>query len=431
MFPLPSVAKKSLSVAIIGGGSAGLVMCRHLMSHPDTFSVTIYEQTGSIGGTWVYTDHIGKDEYGSPIHSSMYKNLRTNLPKEVMAYLDFPFPDGGSSYLHRDDVLQYLCDYCEHFKLRQYIKLFTKVIKVSPLNNTSDKQWLIETENVVSKKTELNYFDAVAICNGHYSVPRYADICGIENFKGKIMHSHDYRVADMFSGQNVLCIGANSSGVDIALEVAEVAKKVVLCHDLPNRLLSPFPENVKEMQWITLSEPTGFHFKNGEFFRTDTLIFCTGYEYSFPFLSPECDILVRDHRVCGVYQHLVNIAHPTMAILSVPFTTVPFVVSDVQAQFFKEVLKNPNLLPPESEMRSDTENEILQKSKHGYLPRHFHKFVYKIWDYLNGLSTLANLKPVPLSREKLYQLCFDNRMLNFSTFRELNYTMTDTEVFYR
>ena len=25
------------------------------------------------------------------VHSSMYRNLRTNLPREVMSYTDFPF----------------------------------------------------------------------------------------------------------------------------------------------------------------------------------------------------------------------------------------------------------------------------------------------------------------------------------------------------
>lgn len=48
------------------------------------------------------------------------------------------------------------------------------------------------------------------------------------------MHSHDYRVPEPFSGQNVLCIGAGSSGVDIALEIAELANQVrtVLNHKL-------------------------------------------------------------------------------------------------------------------------------------------------------------------------------------------------------
>ena len=35
----------------------------------------------------------GKDPKRRKVHSSMYANLRTNLPREVMAYTDFPFDD--------------------------------------------------------------------------------------------------------------------------------------------------------------------------------------------------------------------------------------------------------------------------------------------------------------------------------------------------
>ena len=63
-------------VAVIGAGPAGLVALRHLTSEPDKFSVVGFEQCHSVGGTWVYTDNVGADSYGNPVHSSMYKNLR-------------------------------------------------------------------------------------------------------------------------------------------------------------------------------------------------------------------------------------------------------------------------------------------------------------------------------------------------------------------
>ena len=63
-------------VAVIGAGGAGLGALRHLAEHP-ALSVVAYELTSQIGGTWVYTDKIGKDEHGIPIHSSMYENMRS------------------------------------------------------------------------------------------------------------------------------------------------------------------------------------------------------------------------------------------------------------------------------------------------------------------------------------------------------------------
>lgn len=53
-------------------------MCagRHLVSDPDKFKFDIYEQQTAVGGTWRFSEQIGNDEYGLPVHSSMYKNLR-------------------------------------------------------------------------------------------------------------------------------------------------------------------------------------------------------------------------------------------------------------------------------------------------------------------------------------------------------------------
>lgn len=73
---MSNVSNNRIRVAVIGCGVAGLAMGKHLIVRSDKFSVTIYEQTSSIGGTWVYTDRIGIDDNGSPLHSSMYKNLR-------------------------------------------------------------------------------------------------------------------------------------------------------------------------------------------------------------------------------------------------------------------------------------------------------------------------------------------------------------------
>ena len=55
----------------------------------------------------------------------MYKNLRTNLPKEVMAFPDFPFDDsecGKRSFIGHDEVRQYLERYTDHFDIRPCIQ---------------------------------------------------------------------------------------------------------------------------------------------------------------------------------------------------------------------------------------------------------------------------------------------------------------------
>lgn len=55
-------------------------------------------------------------------------------------------------------------------------------------------------------------FDAVLVCNGHYTEPHLPDIPGGQDFPGLLMHSHNYRRADPFNGQHVAIVGASYSG---------------------------------------------------------------------------------------------------------------------------------------------------------------------------------------------------------------------------
>lgn len=61
-------------IAVIGAGLAGL--CAAKYAKQSGHLVTVFEQCGEIGGTWVYSNSIGKDEHGLNIHTSMYENLR-------------------------------------------------------------------------------------------------------------------------------------------------------------------------------------------------------------------------------------------------------------------------------------------------------------------------------------------------------------------
>ena len=62
------------SVAVIGAGMGGLCSARHASANG--MEVTVFEQTSDVGGTWVYTEATGRDEYDLNIHTSMYHGLR-------------------------------------------------------------------------------------------------------------------------------------------------------------------------------------------------------------------------------------------------------------------------------------------------------------------------------------------------------------------
>lgn len=62
----------------------------------------------------------------------------------------------------------------------------------------------------------------------------------------------------------------------------------------------------------------------------DAIIFCTGYRFSFPFLSVECSIQSDDNYIRYLYKHIININYPTMGFIGVPYLTFIFPMMDIQ-----------------------------------------------------------------------------------------------------
>lgn len=65
---------KKLNISVVGSGMAGLCVAKYAISVGH--SVTIFEQDFELGGTWIYRESTGVDEYGLDMHTSMYHNLR-------------------------------------------------------------------------------------------------------------------------------------------------------------------------------------------------------------------------------------------------------------------------------------------------------------------------------------------------------------------
>lgn len=104
----------------------------------------------------------------------------------------------------------------------------------------STHEYTVQSTNVDDGTHTTESFDVVFVCNGHFCKTRVPNIAGVDVFQGgrtqacvfmcilagTQLHSHAYRDPATFAGRTVACIGAGSSGVDIAIELAAVCKQV-------------------------------------------------------------------------------------------------------------------------------------------------------------------------------------------------------------
>ena len=74
-------------------------------------------------------------------------------------------------------------------------------------------------------KLLLQEYDAVVVCNGHYSEPNLPNVAGSDSWPGLQMHSHNYRTPDVFRDQVVVVVGASNSGNYTACQQTTVSSK--------------------------------------------------------------------------------------------------------------------------------------------------------------------------------------------------------------
>ena len=372
-------------VAVIGAGAAGLVAAKRFSTAG--WNVSVFEQTDTIGGTWVYTDEVGTQD--EPIHTSMYKNLRTNLTKNVMAYLDFDFPHDFPQIMSHEQVLEYLHSYSKKFHLNQYIRFNHTIVLVEPLNEYEPLtgRYLVTWE--VFNKLESEEFDFVIVCNGHNAIPYTPGILGIEHFRGKILHSHDYRNPEMFQNQSVLVIGSGYSAMDISKDLQSSANMVHLSvHEYAMRN-SSFDKLQYHSSVVQIFSNGDIMFRDKTIVNNiDTIIFCTGFHLKCDFLSEKLGLTLKFKRICNLFAHIFPIlsSHPqysyfqkqkektippSIAFIGLPMGIIPFPLFDNQVQYVERIWNRKCYLPSISRMSKIMKHEQSLRKKSG-LPSHMH-----------------------------------------------------------
>ena len=94
------------------------------------------------------------------------------------------------------------------------------------------------------------------------------------------------RMIQVFQNQRVLCVGGRASGADLAREIVPYAKRVVLSDTTCTETANDLESNVLWVPATTAVLPNGdVQYADGTTVTVDVIIFCTGYDYHFPFLA--------------------------------------------------------------------------------------------------------------------------------------------------
>jgi putative flavoprotein involved in K+ transport len=194
-----AAAEATVDALVIGAGQAGLAAGYHLRRAG--LSYTILEAADSPGGSWaVY-----------------YESLTLFSPSRYSGLPGMPFPGPPERYPTRDEVTAYLRRYAEAFGLP--VLSGERVLRAERAGAGRDAGLRVLTASGGEHRART-----LIAATGSFARPHRPRFPGQEAFRGRILHAAEYRNTEPFRGKRVVVVGAGNSAVQLAHELAAVAR---------------------------------------------------------------------------------------------------------------------------------------------------------------------------------------------------------------
>jgi cation diffusion facilitator CzcD-associated flavoprotein CzcO len=185
-------------VVVVGGGPAGLATSRELRRR--RVEHVVLERGEAAGHSWMH----------------LYDSLTLHTGKHLSTLPGLSFGRAVPLFPSRGDFVAYLHRYVEVFELP-----IETGRTVSSIERAGDG-WVVRTEQGPIAA------GAVVVATGIVSAPRVPQLPGRERFRGRVMHSIEYRRPSGFQGRRVLVVGVGNSGGEIGSELANAGARVAV-----------------------------------------------------------------------------------------------------------------------------------------------------------------------------------------------------------
>ena len=425
------------AVCVIGAGSSGIVATKVLRAHG--IPVVCYEKGSGVGGNWRFQNDNGM--------SAAYRSLHINTSKERMAYSDFPMPDDYPDYPHHSQVLEYFENYVDHFGVRDAVQFQRSVESVGPVAG-SDGRWRVDVEG--PDGPESREFRAVLVANGHHWSPNwpsfegsfdgrvlhaheyktpegYADknvcVVGIGNSgvdiacevsriarKTWVSTRRSAHVVPKYAFGRPIDQYTSSIGSKLPLKIQNFFFEAILklTNGSQERFGVPLPKHRLLQAHPTISsdflhqvghgeievkpnvaklDGDGIVFEDGSREDVDILVYATGYQIRFPFLSEE--IANPDHNSVRLYR---NVVHPErnglyfIGLVQPLGAVMP--ISEAQSEWVARLLAGRAALPDRATMEQRIDEDKRKLGKR-YVTSDRHTIQVDFYPYLETVQKEA------------------------------------------
>ena len=353
-------------IAIIGAGPSGLAQLRAFQSAKkngeDIPEIVCFEKQSNWGGLWNYTWRTGVDQYGEPVHGSMYRYLWSNGPKEGLEFADYSFEEHFgkqiASYPPRAVLFDYIQGRVEKAGVRDWIRFETAVRRV----DFEDGMFSVTVKDLPNDREYIEDFDHVICASGHFSTPNVPEFPGFESFKGRVLHAHDFRDALEFKDQDILIVGTSYSAEDIGSQCWKYGAKSITVSHRTAAMGYDWPDNWAEVPLLTHVDGKTAHFKDGTSRDVDAVSLCTGYQHHFPFMAEDLCLKTANRlATADLYKGVAWIDNPALFYLGMQDQWFTFNMFDAQAWWVRDAIMGKIAMPAKAEMEADVVDRVARE----------------------------------------------------------------------
>ncbi|KIW02426.1 uncharacterized protein PV09_06242 [Verruconis gallopava] len=209
-------------VVIIGAGISGLCTAIDLITKNKCKNFIILEKSGGLGGTW---------------RDNKYPGCCCDVWSHLYSYSFEQNPDWTREYPGQEEILEYLVGVAQKYELYRYVRFNTAV--ESAVWDDAAKKWKTKVQVQGNKDAEFcpSYTitsDFLVSAVGQLNVPQMPSIPGLDEFKGKLMHSARWDWSYDLQGKAVAIIGNGATAAQIIPEIAPVVGSLTVYQRTPN-----------------------------------------------------------------------------------------------------------------------------------------------------------------------------------------------------
>ncbi|KAF2139226.1 uncharacterized protein K452DRAFT_275341 [Aplosporella prunicola CBS 121167] len=207
----PLHTPRPLKIICVGAGYSGLTLA-HKIKHEhklsDILDLTIYEKNSDVGGTWF---------------ENRYPGVACDVPAHCYTFLFEPNPDWSHFYASGPEIQAYIKRTVRKWDLDERVQFNSKIVEA--VWNEDAGKWRIKVDQAGTVKED----EADILINGagFLNKASWPRIEGLDDFRGKIMHTAEWDTSYDWHGKRVAVIGNGSSGIQCVAAMQPKVSRLV------------------------------------------------------------------------------------------------------------------------------------------------------------------------------------------------------------